>query len=426
MKRILSLLLILSINVANSQSAGNIVIDVIPNKSNWLAGVGDKVSFDISVKDNSGTEGNVNVYFEIGPDMIKPFIKDSIIAFKNSFKSKEYTLKEPGFLRCIVTAKKDGKEYKKFCTVGFDVENIKPTQTTPQDFTAFWSKSLNELKSVPLNFTKELLPNRSTVEVDVYRVSFSNINGSKVHGMLAMPSDPGKYPAVLQVPGAGVRPYGPDINLASNGVIVLTIGIHGIPVDLDSSLYKDLNSGALRRYFNYNANSKEDFYYKRVYLGCVRANDILTSLSEWDGKNLVVTGGSQGGALSIVTAALDKRVTALAAYYPALSDLTGYLYKRAGGWPHYFAESNNEMKSLPDIRQSTSYYDVVNFAAELNVPGFYSWGYNDIVCPPTSMYAAYNNIKASKKLSIYKETGHWTHPQQKEELTKWIINNFKK
>ena len=73
-----------------------------------------------------------------------------------------------------------------------------------------------------------------------------------------------------------------------------------------------------------------------MYTGTLRANDFLTSLPQWDGRNLGVTGGSQGGALAIVTAGLDRRVTRLAAYYPALSDVTGYLQERAGGWPHMF------------------------------------------------------------------------------------------
>ena len=89
------------------------------------------------------------------------------------------------------------------------------------------------------------------------------------------------------------------------------------------------------------------FRSKRIYTGCVRALDFLTSLPQYDGENLGVIGGSQGGALAMVTAALDKRVKALVAYYPALCDLTGYLYDRAGGWPHMFA-GNNAKLNLKD------------------------------------------------------------------------------
>jgi cephalosporin-C deacetylase-like acetyl esterase len=131
----------------------------------------------------------------------------------------------------------------------------------------------------------------------------------------------GKYPAILRVPGAGVRAYNGDISTAEKGFITFEIGIHGIPVTMDPSVYLNLGQGALSGYWNYNMDSRDRFYYKRVYLGCVRANDFIASLPEYDGTPSRCKGsGSQGGALSIVTAALDPRVKYLAAFYPALSD----------------------------------------------------------------------------------------------------------
>src|SRR5690606_34614944 len=109
---------------------------------------------------------------------------------------------------------------------------------------------------------------------------------------------------------------------------------------MDPSVYAELMAGPLSNYWFFELDDRDRYYYKRVYLGCVRANDFLTSLPQFDGTNLGVTGGSQGGALSIITAALDSRVKYLAAYYPALSDLTGYLKGRAGGWPHVFDKNN--------------------------------------------------------------------------------------
>ncbi len=107
-----------------------------------------------------------------------------------------------------------------------------------------------------------------------------------------------------------------------------------------------------------------------------------------------MTGGSQGGGLSIVTAALDRRVKCLGDFYTALCDLTGYLHGRAGGWPHYLDAKNRLYNETKEKLGTMGYYDVVNFAKRPTVPGLYSWGYNDEVCPPTSMFAAYNVIKA--------------------------------
>jgi cephalosporin-C deacetylase-like acetyl esterase len=163
-------------------------------------------------------------------------------------------------------------------------------------------------------------------------------------------------------------------------------------------------------------NDRNTHYYKRVYSGCVRAVDFIYSLPEFDGATVGVTGGSQGGALSIVTAGLDPRIKFLAAYYPALCDFAGYLNNRAGGWPHYF----KNIKPQPNETETLQYFDVVNFARRVKAPGWYSWGFNDVTCPPTSMHAAYNVIPGNKELYLYLNTGHWTYPEQWSAGDEWL------
>jgi cephalosporin-C deacetylase-like acetyl esterase len=184
-----------------------------------------------------------------------------------------------------------------------------------------------------------------------------------------------------------------------------------------------LNAGALNSYYIYNIDNKDRYYYKRVYLGCVRAVDFIFSLPEFDGSNIGVLGGSQGGALAIVTAGLDSRIKSLVSIFPALCDLTGYLNGRAGGWPHVF---NDPTHNTPAKVETSKYYDVVNFARQVKAPGFYSWGYNDEVCPPTSMYAAYNVIQAPRTLFLAEETGHWFYPEQLEKAVNWMFEILKR
>jgi cephalosporin-C deacetylase-like acetyl esterase len=123
---------------------------------------------------------------------------------------------------------------------------------------------------------------------------------------------------------------------------------------------------------------------------------------------------------------LDSRVKYLAAFYPALSDITGYLKGRAGGWPHYFDPNNLATNNTKEKVATIAYYDVVNFARQLKAPGYYSWGFNDEVCPPTSMYAAYHEIKAPKQLFLALETGHWTYREQDEKLGNWLQEQLRK
>jgi cephalosporin-C deacetylase-like acetyl esterase len=349
-----------------------------------------------------------------------------MIASTGIIKVDGGTLSKAGFLRCIAIAEVDGKEYRNLATAGFAPGNIQPTVENPADFDNFWEKAKEDLAKIPMDAKMTLMPERCTEKTNVYHVNLQNYRlGSRLYGILCVPKKEGKYPALLQVPGAGVRAYGGDIATAEKGVITFQIGIHGVPVDMNPTIYTDLGAGPLSGYFNYNMDDKDRFYYKRVYLGCVRANDFLTSLPQYDGINLAVTGGSQGGALSIITTALDSRVKSLGAFYPALSDVTGYLFGRAGGWPHYFDQTNRSVNEKKDKISTLSYYDVVNFARRLKVPGYYSWGFNDETCPPTSMYAAYNVISAPKELYLALDTGHWTYPEQGEKMNDWLISRLK-
>lgn len=72
-----------------------------------------------------------------------------------------------------------------------------------------------------------------------------------------------------------------------------------------------------------------------------------------------------------------------------------------------------------------SYYDVVNFAKNLKVEGFYSWGFNDETCPPTSTYSVYNSITAPKSILIFQETGHWAYPDQRAKVNEWFMKKLK-
>jgi cephalosporin-C deacetylase len=312
-------------------------------------------------------------------------------------------------------------------TAAYAPERIEPAVENPPDFDAFWSEAKEALAKLPIDARLTPKPELSTGAADVYQVSLQNVGSdskgaSRFYGILAVPTAEGTFPALMSPPGAGARPYRGLVELAGKGYITLQVGIHGIPVDLPAEVYESLLAGPFnsgRGYTAFNLDDRERYYYRRVYLGCLRANDFLVRHPKWDKRNLVVTGGSQGGALTITTAGLDPRVTAIAPYYPALSDMAGYLKGRAGGWPHLFKEERDGHRTPAKIR-TAAYYDVVNFARRVRAPGLYSWGWNDEVCPPTSMHAAYNVVTAPKELLLAVETGHNTVPEETAKVDRWV------
>lgn len=403
-----------------------IKVNVVPDHENWQYKTGENVLFDITVIKSGYPVKDVRIKYELRPEQMDNIKEEELYLKNGKMALNGGTMTEPGFLRCWVTAWVDGREYRECGTAGFDVDNIEPTTTMPDDFIEFWDNAKKESAKIPMDIKMTLLPEYCTETVNAWHVSLQNYReDSRIYGMLAMPKKPGKYPAILKVPGAGVRRYEPDIETAEKGIIIFKIGIHGIPVNMDDEVYYNLKRAGLDHYWFYNLDNKEMYYYKRVYMGCIRANDFIFSLAEFDGENLAVTGGSQGGALSIVTAALDSRVKWLGAFYPALCDFTGYLHNRAGGWPHAFDKYNKDFNITDDKIETSKYYDVVNFAKQLNIPGYYSWGFNDSTCPPTSMYSAYNVIQAPKQLHLVLETGHWTYPEQSADMYDWLIKQLK-
>jgi cephalosporin-C deacetylase-like acetyl esterase len=417
---------VLSCFAVSAQQERYVKVNIAPDHGDWVYKPGEKVKFEVSVTKNDVPLQNVEISYTVGADMMPPVLQKELTLKNGTAVIDGGAMKEAGFLRCRVVARYEGRTYDGTATAGFSPETIQPVATLPEDFVRFWDKGKEELSRVPLNARVSLVPERCTDKVNVYHINVQNYGNARLYGMLCVPKAPGKYPAVLKVPGAGARPYAGDIANAERGVITLEIGIHGVPVNMDASLYADMSRHAISAYWQYNLDDKDRYYYKKVYLGCVRAVDFIFSLPEFDGSNIIVSGGSQGGALAIVTAALDSRIKGLSSFYPALCDITGYLKGRAGGWPHMFNAASRDFNNTPQKLATIGYYDVVNFARQVKVPGFYSWGYNDTTCPPTTTFAAYNVITAPKTLLLAEETAHWHYPEQTEASWQWIMQQFKK
>jgi cephalosporin-C deacetylase len=415
------LLTILSLSAFSQQPViGVIKVIVSPDHKDWVYKLNEKAKFSVQVLRYGNPVDNVSVDYAAGPESIPDVIKKGVV-LKNGKTELTGSMKIPGFYRVTVWADVEGKRYEGMGTAAFEPEEIQPVVKEPADFDSFWQNAIAQARKIDLQPMMTLVPERCTSDANVYHINFQNEKpGSRIYGMLAIPKKPGKYPALLKVPGGGVYKYGGDPRMAANGVVTLEIGIHGIPVNLDPQVYVDLSNAALSNYYSIRMDDRDGSYFMRVSLGCVKAVDFIFTLPEFNGTDLAVTGQSQGGMLSIVTAALDRRIKYLAPIYPGGCDNLRFLPVSVTG-----NSSDKTRGPSAEISKAVSYYDVVNFARRLTIPGYYSWGYNDVVCHPTSMYAAYNIITAPKELHIFQETGHWTFPEEIENVNKWLIRQIK-
>lgn len=402
----------------------NIQVNVVPDHQDWTYKVGETATFRISVTKSATPLAGAVIDYEAGPEMYQD-VKKTAVVLKDGTLTVKGKMTKPGFYRVDVKTTIGGKEYKGACAAAFSPEQLKPTTVNPADFDQFWQNAISEARHTDLNPTKRLLPERCTKDVNVYEVSFQNVRwGSRTYGILCEPVKPGKYPALLRVPGAGVRPYGGDIYTASKGAVTLEIGIHGIPVTMQQSVYDDLGQGALNGYWEFGMDNRDKSYYKHVVLGCIRALDYIEQYTPWNGKELGVTGSSQGGFLSLATAGLDRRITFYAPVHAALCDHTASLKGVACGWPHYFYW--NKGKGMEKQIETSRYYDGVNFARCITnaQTGWFSFGYNDDVVPPTTAWATYNIVKGPKSITPYQQTAHFWYQEQWDEWENWLLTQM--
>ncbi|MBO4315603.1 MAG: acetylxylan esterase [Prevotella sp.] len=429
MKRLLfalSLLICLGMRAENYPYRSDCLWLTIPDHANWLYKTGEKAKIDVGVY-LYGIPQEVEVNYEIGPDMM-PSTQKGKTKLRNGHAIIDIgTMKKPGFLDLRLSATVGGKKYNHHVKVGFSPEKLTPYTKNPSDFDDFWQKILEEARRYPVSVTCEKVDKYTTDDFDCYLLKIKTDKRHSVYGYLTKPKKEGKYPVVLCPPGAGIKTIKEPMRntyYAKNGFIRLEIEIHGLHPELSSETFKEISTAFSdgNEYLNNGLDNRDNYYMKHVYVACVRCIDYLTSLPEWDGKNIAVQGGSQGGGLSLITAALDPRVTVCVANHPALSDMAGYLDNRAGGYPHF--NRMNGMLTEEKVK-TMQYYDVVNFARRITCPTYLTWGYNDDTCPPTTSYIVWNLITAPKESLITPINEHWTSENTNYGQMLWIKEHLK-
>ena len=400
-----------------------------PNHPNSEYTLGQQATLRIVAREGGVPLNNTFVRFKVGPEMLLPEAYDSLAFVDGEAIIPMGTMQEPGFLACQYEFKTvDGKTQKDLVKVAFSPEQIRTFTAMPKDFEQFWQKALKEARKVPFDAEYYDVPD-ATNDQFVTKLVRLRVGKTKwIYGYLTIPASGEAFPVVLCPPGAGSTKVFPTDYFPKKGCIYMKIEIHDNDPRIPDDEYNAMRATKCEGYQRRGMASKDTYYYKDVYVGCARAVDFLCSLPGWDGKNVIVTGGSQGGALTIITAALNEKVTCCAPFYPALCDLTGFLHQRAGGWPKFFSGFYKDGQAdIPQDQavETLQYYDVVNFARILKVPTFMSWGYSDDTCSPTSIWAAWNEITAPKTNDITPSSAHWRFPNSQAKCWKWMEQHLK-
>ncbi len=373
----------------------------------------EKVTFTITVTNQGKPVKDAKVKWKISKDGKEPPLQEGVTELQNGALTVSGSLDEPGFLQCRADFTLPGESIPTGrAAAAIDPLEIEPSLPPPDDFDAYWTAEKKKLAAVPLNVRRTSVK-WPAKDVECFDAQADSI-GAPLSAYLARPAGakPGSLPAVVLCHGAGVTSSRLSIaaDWAKSGFVALDFNAHGLPNGRPPAFYANLYKSDLAKYNLRGPESRETIFFHDLFLRLQRAIDVLTAQPEWDGKILVAFGRSQGGGQAIAAAGLDPRVTYVCAQIPALCDHTGVVAGRINGWPK-LVPIDESGKPNEKALQAARYFDAVNFATRTKAGAFFTVGFIDVSCPPTSIYAAYNRISGGKKIVDMFHLGHVATPE---------------
>ncbi|HSL31534.1 MAG TPA: acetylxylan esterase [Anaerolineales bacterium] len=288
-----------------------------------------------------------------------------------------------------------------------------PERDEPADFDEFWQSTLEEARAFPLNATFEKVDYGLAAQ-ETFDVTFNGFDGQAVKGWLILPAQRSEtVPCVVEYIGyGGGRSLPIDWLLwASAGYAHFVMDTRGQGSSWSAGDTPDLYAGGGNAHFPGSMTrgilDPQHYYYRRVFTDAVRAIEAARSHADVDAARIAVTGGSQGGGITIAAAGLVPDVVAampdvpfLCHYRRATEIVDTHPYKEIAEYCHIHRDK------IETVFNTLSYFDGVNFATRANAKALFSIGLMDEVCPPSTVFAAYNYWAGEKEIKVYPYNGH--------------------
>jgi cephalosporin-C deacetylase len=294
-----------------------------------------------------------------------------------------------------------------------ELKTYRPERDEPADFDAFWKATLDEARKHPLNATFERVEH-GLVAQETFDVTFAGFGGQPIKGWLILPKQrTGKLPCVVEYIGyGGGRSFAIEWLLwASAGYAHFVMDTRGqgsnwSPGDTPD-LYAEGGNPHSPGSMTKGILDPKHYFYRRVFTDAVRAIDAARSHPEVDASQIAVTGGSQGGGITIAAAGLVPDVVAampdvpfLCHYRRATEIVDTYPYKEIADF------LNTHRDKVETVFNTLSYFDGVNLSARARGKALFSVGLMDQTCPPSTVFAAYNHWAGEKQIKIYPYNQH--------------------
>jgi cephalosporin-C deacetylase len=284
-------------------------------------------------------------------------------------------------------------------------------QNDPDDFDSFWVGTLAESREYPLDV--RLVPvDTGLATIDTWDVTFSGYQGQRIRAWLRLPAGAsGPLPAVVQYQGyGGGRGHAlENLMWASAGYAHLFMDTRGqgSTWGIGETPDPDGTGPQTPGFMTRGIDDRYTYYYRRLFTDAVRAVEAAREFEAVDAERVAVLGGSQGGGITLAVAGL---VPGLAAAFPRVPFLCDFPratlitdsdpYREIG---RYLAVHRDKTASVHEV---LAYFDGVNFAKRATAPAWFSTALMDPVCPPTTVFGAYNNYAGAKSIDVWPYNGH--------------------
>ncbi|MBQ6472459.1 MAG: acetylxylan esterase [Victivallales bacterium] len=297
---------------------------------------------------------------------------------------------------------------------------VKPEQLSdcgePADFDAFWARQKQRLAAVPFKEQTECKLVRSVTGGKIYAVSIPCAGPRPATGYLIVPDDAGEksLPARITFFGYGAHPQGVPGKVESRE-LALRLNAHGQELGRDDEYYRrffgSIRSGKYSYAFDPEQNKDpENCFFNGMVLRALRAMEYLKTRPEWNGKDLIASGGSQGGLQTMWAAALDPDVTVALPSITWCCDLAGSTKAKRldGKW---------RIQYVPGL----DYYDPVFMAKRIKTAKvtIQRAGLGDYTCPPSGLAISYRNLATPKKSIRWVQGSNHGFVPKKSEVIVW-------
>lgn len=384
-----------------SDKTENLIISIDTQDEDGVFYGDQEVQCYININNADGIEKDMRIDWSISTDDWKPLMNRSFkVKVKGNSQSKAYCpwydFKDPGFYRYSAKVYNSaGNRVEVAMVIGIEPEALQAPLNPPDDFMDFWESSIEELRAVNPEYKIKPIKRKGKTKTDLFEVEMQSFGGLTVRGWLEVPKKKGKYPTLIRVPGY------------TENLLPLDKYDDMIVFSFNTRDHGESDNSGERGYDMWvrGMESKENYFYRGIFLDCIRALDYLESRDDVDMEKLAIWGGSQGGGLSFAIAALDQRVKLCVADIPYMCDYPKYF--AITHWDeidHWFAEDPSHTWEM--MYNTLSYFDTKYLAKKISCPVLMGVGLQDDVCPPSTSFMTYNLIESDKSFVIYKIEQH--------------------